>query len=163
MVGNWSNIKARYLSDLENRDHNVLTNRSAPHAHPASAIDGISVNNPIIPVDVTGIRLIDTVVPGTNIYTNNDPTRTMVVTVGAICENGVSFGGTAVASFNIQADTNAIPSTLVSPTVGSKIEASNHDTFMTVGFVLPGYNYRVAQIVAGTGTVTLNKWFETYI
>lgn len=38
--GNWDGIRVRYLSDLQDRDHNVLENRDAPHAHPASAIDG---------------------------------------------------------------------------------------------------------------------------
>lgn len=42
MVGNWENVKARYLSDLQDRNHNVLENRSAAHAHPSSAIDDLT-------------------------------------------------------------------------------------------------------------------------
>lgn len=40
--GNWDGIRARFLRDLQDRNHNVLENRDALHAHPASAIDGVA-------------------------------------------------------------------------------------------------------------------------
>ncbi len=105
-----------------------------------------------------GTRSIDTVVPGTNIYTNNDKTRTLVVSVGCTCNTPVGAG----AAFDVQADATAIPSTLVSPTVGIATGlAAESNIFMTTGYVGPGLNYRVNQI--GAGVVTLDKWFEMYI
>lgn len=109
----------------------------------------------------TNTRLIDTVVPGTNIYTNLDKTRTLIVSVGCTCITPAALDG---AAFDIEADSAATPITLVSPTVGiSTGLLGEQNLFMATGYVGPGLNYRVNQLIAGTGVVTLDKWFEMYI
>lgn len=105
-------------------------------------------------------RLIDTVAPGTNIYTNLDKTRTLIVSVGCTCTTPAGAG----AAFDIQADSTAVPTILVSPTVGIATGLLNeYNIFMTTGYVGPGLNYRLNQIIGGLGVVTLDKWFEMYI
>jgi hypothetical protein len=56
--GNWQNLKVRFLRDLQDKDHNVLQSRDAPHAHPASAIDGLSPANAVIPLIASGTGAI---------------------------------------------------------------------------------------------------------
>lgn len=107
-------------------------------------------------------RLIDTVIPGTNVYTNVDKTRTLVVSVGCTCIS--PLWDVDAAAFDIQADATAIPSTLVSPLVGIVTGVvGEQNVFMTTGYVGPGLNYRVNQLITGAGVVTLDRWFEMYI
>jgi hypothetical protein len=115
----------------------------------------LSLVAPSIPVDVTSSRLLNTT------YTNNNNTRTLQIKVCATC---ATPGGAGVALMIVLADNATPPVTQVSGHVGLNLGLANEsNVFQIVADIAPGLNYRVNAVIIGTGSVTLDKWFEIFI
>jgi hypothetical protein len=79
------NIVARSLIDLQDRQHNDLTDRDAIHAHPASAIDGIPSNSGNLLANITPVFSGWIQNPGTNADITNETDNTL--TTSGIASN----------------------------------------------------------------------------
>ncbi len=121
----------------------------------AYKIDEAQVNFSRIRSDVTVSRALNTT------YSNNDAVRTLHVTATVRCAISLD-GGNAYIQGKAEV-TAGDPAAVASGIVGIEAGLLNEDNSYEVNFyVMPGEKYRIDSSTTD-GTVTLGKWFETYI